>query len=155
MSEKEQKVIRILNWIRRGTPNSKLIARLESETNYVQDMSERGLRSEKNAQMAIRGLPSVSSVRRRGMGAPLVDLDVMLEDPILIHVWVQVKSSQARISDAKARLMKRKGLSSEELSNWLLREKLIFINGRRPTTQIQADFLGQLEQIREYWKRSS
>lgn len=157
MREKEKKqtqVYAILEQLAQGRPNAEIILELEEKERAKRagEISEqKGSISERRAKNAIAKLDVVISAHLTQKFSPedrnLIDILVNLRNlPDLCTVKVQVKSSKRGIRQALDETKRIRNLTNDEdLNEWLLKNKYIFVNGNLSHDQIQAQFLQQLE----------
>ena len=148
----------IFEQMARGVPSADILSQIEEKRRRRAEGSEafeKGRHSERVARNAISKIPIVASAiitpKDGYEDTNSVDISVRLrKTPYVEHVVVQVKSNQRHIGEAKRILRKRTGLTRGQFDEWLMTNKLIFVNGQMSHGEIQEQFMDQLNKIKEF-----
>ena len=143
--------------LHRGIPLVKILSQIEEGRGrraVGSEAAQRGSQSELAVKNAISKIPVVASAiispKDGYEDERLVDINVRLKIPDVEQVAVQVKSSQEGIKKAKRILRRKMELTLEQFDEWLIRNKLIFVNGQQDNEKIQQQFMDQLNKIKEF-----
>ena len=148
----------IFELLHRGVPYVEILSQIEERRSRRAEGSkaaQKGIYSERVARIAISQIPIVRSaiiiLQEGSENINLEDIHVRLREiPYVESVSIQVKSSQKRIREAKRTLRRKMELTVEQFDEWLIRNKLIFVNGQMDNEKIQQQFMDQLGKIKEF-----
>lgn len=155
MTRGSERLDRILDWWRQGWSTDEIDKELEQRRERGRRRYEQGLRkgeaSERNAIEALRELPYVTLIKQARRGGRW---DCQLKDLVVWTaclgekpVYIQVKSSEARVNLFFDDVRLRYGLEGKEVEAWMKSRRFIVLNGALETDQIVANFERQLEEI--------
>jgi hypothetical protein len=151
------KMEHLFNAIGQGKTYSEIHEGANSRSPVGAETSRRGIDSETRARRLIGRLPYVKEINTSQKNSAWdrqgIDFVVQFWQSRKItidQVSVQIKSSKARVTDFKRRLMREHGLQNfAELNAWLKEQQFVILNGRKTDAEILTDFERQIRDIQE------
>lgn len=162
MNSKGMKNLRRINQIfedlEAGVAPYDIVEKHERQIEYGHEQNIAGREREEYVARVLADLSFVDSAKvskpkdkndRRGR-----DIIVYLNQGVISvsfdSVFIQVKSSYQSIKEFKTKIIRRCQIPPGQLDEWLMKKRLIIINGKNSEEEIVAEFTAQLDLISHY-----